>query len=163
MPRAVALLVLAVSVAAVSAPPYPAAAGAGLWRWPVDAPHSIIRQYLAPATHYGAGHRGIDIRTPGGTVYAPASGIVHFSGVVVDRPVLSIEHPGGLITSYEPVTSSLGAGDSVSRGEVIGTVLAGHCSTRCLHFGVRLNGEYVSPLIYLGDLPHSVLLPTRRS
>jgi murein DD-endopeptidase MepM/ murein hydrolase activator NlpD len=77
--------------------------------------------------------------------------------------VLSIEQPGGLITSYEPVTSSLGAGDSVSRGEVIGTVLAGHCSTRCLHFGVRLNGEYVSPLIYLGDLPHSVLLPTRRS
>jgi murein DD-endopeptidase MepM/ murein hydrolase activator NlpD len=81
--------------------------------------------------------------------------------VVVDRPVLSIRHSGGLISSYEPVESTLARGGSVVRGQVIGTIVAGHCASPCLHFGVRLDGEYVSPLLLLGGVPASVLLPTR--
>jgi murein DD-endopeptidase MepM/ murein hydrolase activator NlpD len=131
------------------------------WRWPVDPPRSIVRPYLAPATPYSTGHRGVDIRAPSGVVYAPAAGIVHFAGFVVDRPVLSIEHPGGLISSYEPVTTTLVAGQSVGRGDVIGTVVPGHCSQLCLHFGVRLDGQYVNPLRYLGGVPWAVLIPTR--
>lgn len=140
----------------------PAAAAAGTWTWPVDPPHAIVRPFIAPPTPYAAGHRGIDIRAPTAVVYAPTAGVVHFAGFVVDRPVLSIRHPGGLITSYEPVSTQLVAGQTVRRGEVIGTVEPGHCAQRCLHFGVRLDGEYVSPLKYLGELPFSVLLPTRR-
>lgn len=132
------------------------------WRWPADEPRSIIRPFIAPETPYSAGHRGIDIRAPSGVVYAPAGGVVHFAGVVVDRPVLSIRHPDGLLSSYEPVTTTLVEGDAVIRGDVIGTVEPGHCSSLCLHFGVRLNGEYVSPLNFLGGIPWSVLLPTRR-
>jgi murein DD-endopeptidase MepM/ murein hydrolase activator NlpD len=86
---------------------------------------------------------------------------VHFAGVVVDRPVLSIEHPGGLISSYEPVETSLVGGESVAGGDTIGTVVSGHCSALCLHFGVRLNGDYVSPMRFLGGIPWSVLIPTR--
>jgi murein DD-endopeptidase MepM/ murein hydrolase activator NlpD len=131
------------------------------WHWPVDAPHAIVRPFVAPATAYSAGHRGVDLAAGGGTVYAPADGVVRFVGVVVDRPVLSIEHPGGLVTSYEPVTSTLAAGQLVARGEVVGIVAGGHCASACLHFGVRLDGRYVSPLAYLGGLRPSVLLPTR--
>lgn len=131
------------------------------WLWPVAAPHSIARPFLAPATPYAAGHRGIDVRAFDASVVAPTDGVVHFAGFVVSRPVLSIRHPGGLITSYEPVTTTLIAGDTVARGDEIGTVLPGHCATPCLHFGVRLHGEYVNPLLYLGGVPHSVLLPTR--
>ena len=131
------------------------------WQWPVAEPHSIVRQYLSPATPYSAGHRGIDVRVPGDVVYTPADGVVHFAGTVVDRPVLSIEHPGGVISSYEPVVTDLHAGDVVARGDAIGTVIAGHCSTVCLHFGVRVDGQYVSPLLYIGMVPPSVLLPTR--
>lgn len=131
------------------------------WRWPVDPPRSIARSFLAPATPYSSGHRGVDIRAPGSVVYAPAAGVVHFVGVVVDRPVLSIQHAGGLLSSYEPVQSSLSAGQVVHRGDVIGTLLPGHCSQQCLHFGVRLHGEYVNPLRFLGGVPWAVLLQTR--
>lgn len=142
-------------------PPPGVVSAAGSWSWPVAAPHPIARQFIAPATPYGAGHRGIDIRAPDGVVYAPAAGIVSFSGAVVDRPVLSIRHPGGLVSSFEPVQSDLVAGDAVSRGQLVGTLARGHCYTLCLHFGVRLDGAYVNPLIYLGEVQRSVLLPTR--
>lgn len=139
-----------------SAAPRPA------WDWPVDPPLVLIRQYIAPATAYSSGHRGVDLAAGSGTVHAPADGVVHFAGVVVDRPVLSIRHPGGLISSYEPVETTLSKGDAVARGDPIGTVIVGHCTGACLHFGVRFDGQYVSPLLYLGGIEPSVLLPTRR-
>lgn len=171
--------------------------GSTPWTWPITMPHPILRPYLAPATPYGPGHRGIDIgvsniaaRDSGSSssgasgssasgssasgsgasgyvepsrvpVLAPADGVVSFAGVVVDRPVLSIRHAGGLVSSYEPVVTTLVAGDSVARGQQIGELQAGHCAELCLHFGVRLDGAYISPLNYLGGIPWSVLLPTR--
>lgn len=139
------------------------------WRWPLDEPRLLVRPYIAPATPYAAGHRGIDIGVSGETgevvVFAPADGVVHFAGVVVDRPVLSIRHAGGLVSSFEPVTALVATGASIHRGQAIGmlSTLAGasHCTRPCLHFGVRRHGDYVSPLNYLGGIPHSVLLPTR--
>jgi murein DD-endopeptidase MepM/ murein hydrolase activator NlpD len=132
----------------------------GQWDWPTDGTHSIVRPYIAPATPFGPGHRGIDLAS-GGTLLAPADGVVFFSGWVVDRGVLSIDHGGGVMSSYEPVTTTLVAGDVVHRGDALGEVQPGHCSRLCVHLGVRLNGEYVSPLLYLGGVPRSVLLPTR--
>ena len=132
------------------------------WAWPVASPHPVVRSYLAPLTRYSAGHRGIDLGAPDTAVRAPADGTVHFAGTVVDRGVLSVAHAGGLLSSYEPVTTTLKAGDLVRRGDVICTLQPGHCSTPCLHFGVRRDGEYVSPLLLLGEVPRSVLLPTRR-
>ncbi|MBB5843841.1 hypothetical protein HD599_002164 [Conyzicola lurida] len=139
----------------------PAAPTAGSWSWPVAAPHPVVREFIAPETRYSAGHRGLDIGTESPTVTAPADGVVHFSGVVVDRPVLSIRHSDGALSSYEPVSSPLAAGDGVVRGAEIGILQPGHCSSLCLHFGVRVDGEYVSPLLYLGGMERSVLLPTR--
>jgi len=139
-----------------------AAAIRGSWRWPVAPPHPLARPYLAPPTPYAAGHRGIDIRAEDGSpVLAPDDGVVHFVGVVVDRPVISIDHGDGVLSSFEPVTSSLGTGEEVLRGEVIGTLLAGHCMTPCLHLGARVDGAYVNPLLFLGGVPWSVLLPAR--
>lgn len=167
---AVALILLVPASAAPVAP-------RPTWDWPVDPPRVLVRQFIAPATAYSSGHRGVDLAAGNGGVYAPADGVVHFAGVVVDRPVLSIRHTGGLISSYEPVETSLHEGAAVARGDAIGTVLAGtvlagtllagplltdHCSRACLHFGVRRDGEYVSPLLYLGGIEPSVLLPTRR-
>lgn len=131
------------------------------WAWPTDEP-AVVRQYLAPATPYGPGHRGVDLYSSDQLVRAPADGVVHFAGVVVDRPVLSVRHSGDLISSFEPVVSTLVEGDIVHRGDVIGTIEPGHCAEAlCVHFGVRLRGEYVSPLLMLGGVPRSVLLPTR--
>ena len=132
------------------------------WAWPVTAPHPIARPFIAPESPYSAGHRGIDISsTEGAAVTAPTDGVVYFAGVVVDRPVLSVTHADGLVSSFEPVESDLPPGTAVRRGETIGRVLPGHCTPVCLHFGVRLYGQYVSPLNYLGGISRSVLLPTR--
>lgn len=129
--------VLAVGVAAAVSGSS-ALAASPLWGWPVEAPHYVVRPFIAPETVYSSGHRGIDIGgEEGRPVHAPAAGIVHFSGWVVDRPVVSLRHPGGLISSFEPVTGRLAEGDSVLAGDVIGVLEAGHCARPCLHFGVR--------------------------
>jgi len=163
---ALALLVgAAVGGSPASAAASPAVARLGAWSWPVSGAHALARPYVAPAGPYGAGHRGIDIRAPLGAeagvqVLAPADGVVHFAGFVVDRPVLSIEHAGGVLSSFEPVQTSLIAGDRVTRGEMIGTLLPGHCVSPCLHLGVRVDGEYVNPLLFLGGVGWSVLYPS---
>lgn len=131
------------------------------WSWPVDPPRSVLRGFEAPATEYSAGHRGVDVRAPpGAAVYAPAAGVVSFAGRVVDRPVLSIAHSGDLVSSLEPVEAVVAEGQQIAAGERIGTVAAGgHCSGRCLHFGMRLRGRYISPMLYFGGVPRAVLLP----
>jgi len=173
LPRLPALLAFALgAVLLVLGPPSPAAASpiapapaasTAVWAWPIAAPHPVVRAYLAPPTRYGAGHRGIDIgAADGAPVLAPADGIVHFAGVVADRPVLSIELSDGVLSSFEPVASALHAGDVVHRGEIVGTLAAGHCASGiCLHLGARVGGEYVNPLVFLGGVPHAVLYPTR--
>ncbi|MFU8947043.1 murein hydrolase activator EnvC family protein [Mycetocola zhadangensis] len=133
----------------------------GTWVWPVVGDSAVVRPFEAPATRYSAGHRGIDLAAdPNTVVVAPEAGVVSFAGTVVDRPVLSITSDGGLVSSIEPVTATVQAGDAVAAGDVVGAVASGgHCGTTCAHFGVRLYGEYVNPLVLLQSLPRAVLLP----
>lgn len=143
-----------------------ASVATGSWRWPVQSPPHISRGFDLDSP-YGAGHRGIDIgATPGAAVFAPAAGTVRFSGFVVDRPVLSIEHPDGSLTSYEPVDSDLAAGDPVAAGQRIGTLSVEHRHPPegALHFGVRVDGTYRDPAPRFADLapPAAVLLPLYR-
>jgi murein DD-endopeptidase MepM/ murein hydrolase activator NlpD len=170
------LVVLAASVVLTSGAAVPSStAGAAAasssfapvvrWSWPVSVPHPVVQAFTAPEHPWSPGHRGIDVGTPAGSaVTAPDDGVVHFSGVVVDRPVLSMRHSDGVLSSLEPVVSDLAAGDAVVRGQVVGTVQAGHCpDLECVHLGARIDGEYVSPLLMLGLGRPSVLLPTRRT
>jgi murein DD-endopeptidase MepM/ murein hydrolase activator NlpD len=130
------------------------------WIWPA-APFRMGRAYEAPAHRYGSGHRGVDLHPMGSQdVRAPAGGSVAFVGIVAGRGVLTIDHGGGLVTTLEPIDSPLMAGELVQRGELLGTVaLGGHAAPGDLHFGVRLRGEYINPLLLLGGVPRAVLLP----
>lgn len=130
------------------------------WVWPVDGPRVVVRPFLAPPTPYGVGHRGVDLAASaaGTEVVAVTTGVVHFAGVVVDRPVITIRS-GQVLATVEPVTPLVEEGDVVVAGQVIGTLEPGHCFRPCVHLGVRLAGEYVSPLLYLGGLQRAVLLP----
>lgn len=131
------------------------------WTWPVAAPFRLDRAFVAPAHKYGPGHRGIDLEPRGGTdALAPAGGVVAFSGAVAGRGILTIDHGDGLVTTLEPVESDLAAGSPVQRGDVVGSLaVGGHSAPGRLHFGVRLHGEYVNPLLLLGGVPRAVLLP----
>lgn len=156
------LLVLVLALGAVSPAPAVAvngAASAPEWAWPRAAPR-LVEPYLQPPHPYGAGHRGIDVGGDGDAVTAPADGVVAFAGTVVDRPVVTVDHGDGWVSSYEPVRSALRPGAPVRRGDELGRVDAGgHAPAGALHLGVRLHGEYVNPLLLLGGVPRAVLLP----
>lgn len=165
--RLFGLLVLAAVGCGVLVPalaPAGAAADAALsgrgWIWPVSA-FRVVAPYVQPAHRYGPGHRGIDLEAVGSVVVvAPADGVIAFAGTVADRPLVTVDHGEGLVTTLEPVTSSLAPGAEVRRGEPVGELgLGGHTAPGALHFGVRLNGEYVNPLLLLGGIPRAVLLP----
>lgn len=130
------------------------------WVWPAAA-FRLVSPFVAPAHDYAPGHRGIDIRLTGSLdVRAPAAGVVAFSGSVAGRGILTIDHGGGLVTTLEPVDSPLVAGEPVARAQPVGTLAAGgHAAPGSLHFGVRLDGVYLNPMLLLGGVPRAVLLP----
>jgi hypothetical protein len=77
-----------------------------------------------------------------------------------------LSHEGNLVSSYEPVCSSLVVGQEVSAGDLVGEVCEAdlgylqHCADAfCLHFSTRRDGEYLSPLWFTGELAPSKLLP----
>lgn len=147
------------------ADPLPAGDGGSVaasrgWQWPVD-PFRLERPFVAPPHRYGPGHRGVDLRPlDDDPVIAPAPGVVAFSGQVAGRPVVTIDHGDGLVTTLEPVASELVAGTPVAASAPVGVLATGgHVEPGVLHFGVRLGGEYVNPLMLLGGVPRAVLLP----
>jgi murein DD-endopeptidase MepM/ murein hydrolase activator NlpD len=130
-----------------------AAAAAG-FVLPVPPPPAVLVPFAPPPDRYGAGHRGVDLAAaPGTAIVAGGPGRVVFAGPLVDRGVVSIEHEGGLRTTYEPVTASVTAGAAVTAGQPIGTLDPGHppCApASCLHWGARLpDGSYLDPLALL--------------
>jgi murein DD-endopeptidase MepM/ murein hydrolase activator NlpD len=130
------------------------------WVWPLES-FTLERRYEAPAHRYGAGHRGVDVRpVDAGEVRAPADGTVAFSGPVAGRGILTIDHGDGFVTTLEPIDSPLEAGESVLQGAPVGVIsLGGHSAPGALHFGVRYRGEYINPMLLLGEVPRAVLLP----
>lgn len=145
------------------------AAAAVQYRLPVDGP--VARLFDPPAARWSAGHRGLDlVAEPGAPVRSPGDGTVVFSGVVVDRTVLTVRHPDGLRSSLEPLADPLPRGATVHAGDVVGSLAvpgaapggtgtAAHCGpTACVHWGVRRADVYVDPLGLLEPAP-VVLLP----
>lgn len=144
----------------LAVPPEPDDAGdqprlrAGMFGWPLSGSPAVVRAFEAPVLPYGPGHRGVDLAAvPGAPVLAAGAGTVVFAGTVAGRGVVSVDHPGGLRTTYEPVSPTVTAGDHVSRGEQIATVQIGHAgctAPACLHWGVRRgrghDRDYLDPL-----------------
>lgn len=144
-------------------PAAPEAAATPPWRWPVAAPHHVLAPFDAPPSPYAAGHRGLDLAGSSSVVTAVDGGVVRFSGSVAGRGVVSVLHPGGIISTYEPVTGTVAAGDHVAAGTVIGHLEgagASHCRpVVCLHLGARRGEEYLDPMLLLAGAGPSVLLP----
>ncbi|GHJ49801.1 hypothetical protein Cs7R123_71430 [Catellatospora sp. TT07R-123] len=147
-------------------PPRPAAARSalpGTWRWPLDGTPRPVRRFDPPPQRWLPGHRGVDLAAgPGAPVLAAGAGVVRFAGVIAGRGVVSVAHPDGLITTYEPVQPSVEVGQHVDAGSVLGALSPGHpgCpAAACLHWGLRRAAAYLDPLAVLG-LARVRLLPT---
>ena len=153
--RRLALSLLLAATALVSAAP--SAAAAGGWSWPVAGP--VIRGFDPPDSPYGAGHRGIDIAVPVGTpIFAPATGTVTFAGKVGGHLFLTVNHGGGVASTYSWLLELRAhKGDVVTAGTLIALTGWAHPGslTPSLHFGVKLGADYLDPLAYLA--PGSVV------
>jgi murein DD-endopeptidase MepM/ murein hydrolase activator NlpD len=93
---------------------------------------------------------------PGEVIGAAGAGVVAFAGVVAGTGVVSVDHPGGLRTTYEPVLPLVHAGQRVAAGQPIGALVGGHpgCPVAaCLHWGLRRGAEYLDPLLLLHAAP----------
>jgi murein DD-endopeptidase MepM/ murein hydrolase activator NlpD len=125
--------------------------GSGTSSWPVVGP--VIGAFEPPETPFGAGHRGIDIAASvGTTVVAPEAGVVAFAGKVGGELFVTLDHGGGLTSTYSWLSGALvRRGDAVPRGGAIALSGRGHPGSDVphLHFGVRRDGVYLDPLSFL--------------
>ncbi|WP_102143524.1 M23 family metallopeptidase [Mycobacterium hubeiense] len=145
-------LVAIVAVGLVCAPA--ARAEDGRLEWPLRPRPSVSRTFDAPSPNWQRGHRGVDLAGfAGQPVYAGAAGTVVFAGELAGRPLVSIAHPGGLRTTYEPVRPAVRVGQLVDTGAVVGALAAGHAgcvASACLHWGAMWGpasrADYVDPL-----------------
>lgn len=129
--------------------------------WPVESEAgagrpTVLRGWEPPPTPWAAGHRGVDLAArTGRPVRAAAAGRVSFTGPVAGRGVLAIELSGTgrppLRTTYEPVRAVVAEGERVRAGQVVGVLGAGpfHCTSGCLHWGLRRGDRYLDPLSLL--------------
>lgn len=148
--RAACLLVVPVGALALVASMPAAPTGASdpyerlVFRPPVDAP--VNDPFRPPESPYGPGNRGIEYDTePGDVVRAAAPGTVEFAGAVAGTLHVTVDHGGGLLSSYSYLERiSVRVGTVVARGAVIG--IAGER----LHFSVRLHGGYTDPDTFIG-------------
>jgi murein DD-endopeptidase MepM/ murein hydrolase activator NlpD len=134
----------ALRVELVRAPVAPA------FQWPLAGAPIVTRGFVPPPQPWLPGHRGVDLAgAPGARVLVAGAGVVAFAGTVAGLGVVSVDHPGGLRTTYEPVVATVSTGRAVDRGAVLGTLLAGHpgCPVAaCLHWGLRSGDAYLDPL-----------------
>mgnify|MGYP000696679739 FL=1 len=128
----------------------------GSMMWPCPSSKRVTSDYgprTSPTNGASSNHKGIDIGAAYGADIVAADG-----GAVLVATYSSsggnyviIDHGGGLCTVYMHASSlTVSAGQTVSKGQVIAKVGSTGISTgNHLHFGVTLNGVYVSPWGYV--------------
>lgn len=128
----------------------------GMFTWPCPNYTRISDNYgmrMHPTLGVQKMHNGIDLAAPSGSAILAA-----YKGTVVAADYNSsmgnyimINHGGGLYTIYMHCSAVyVSKGKDVAAGTKIGAVgSTGRSTGPHLHFGVRLNGNYVSPWNYL--------------
>ncbi len=128
----------------------------GVFTWPCPGYTRISDNYgmrMHPTLGIEKMHNGIDLAAPGGTAilaaYAGTVVAADYNGTMGNY--IMINHGGGLYTIYMHCSALyVSKGSDVSAGSKIAAVgSTGRSTGNHLHFGVRLNGAYVSPWNYL--------------
>lgn len=159
-PRTAARDVAAGSMA--QAVPRPPPSLGSRWAWPLAPRPSLVRPFVRPASAYGAGHRGIDLAgSAGQEVLAVEDGTVAHVGRIAGRGTVTVLHPSGVRSTYEPVEPAVTVGDVVVRGSPLGKLeaIGSHCQPDCLHLGAVRDRTYLDPLLFLTGGRRVRLLP----
>jgi len=108
---------------------------------------------VSPYTDKPMMHEGLDIAaSPGTPVYAPADGVVSFSGYDAGYgKLIVIDHGYGVETRYGHNSElHVKVGQKVRRGERIAAVgNTGRSTGPHLHYEIRVNGEPTDPVKYI--------------
>jgi murein DD-endopeptidase MepM/ murein hydrolase activator NlpD len=106
-------------------------------------------QRSSPFTGEPAIHKGIDVAAPIGTpIYAPADGVVIFSGKRTGfGNFVMIAHGYGVVTGYGHNAQNLvSPGQVLHRGDQVATVgQSGRSTGPHLHYEVSINGKVIDP------------------
>ncbi|MGH2774269.1 MAG: peptidoglycan DD-metalloendopeptidase family protein [Actinomycetota bacterium] len=113
---------------------------------PVDA--AIARGFDLPKGQFGPGNRGLDYAVVAGApVRAAGSGTVTFAGPVAGTVAVTLDHEGGLETTYTGMRELyVVRGETIDQGHWLGE------TDDRFHFGVKLDDIYVDPKGYLGPI-----------
>lgn len=110
---------------------------------------------MHPTLHVEQFHNGVDFAAPKGTaIYAAYDGkVVAATYSSSMGNYVMIDHGDSLYTIYMHASALyVSKGDVVVRGETIAAVgTTGRSTGNHLHFGVRKDGEYVSPWNYISE------------
>ncbi|MBI2238843.1 MAG: M23 family metallopeptidase, partial [Actinobacteria bacterium] len=80
--------------------------------------------------------------------------VVSFAGPVGGQLFVSVDHGGGLVTTYSWLSAIMvRKGDAVLEGTVLGATGLGHPGSVIphLHMGAKLDGSYIDPLSVLAE------------
>lgn len=128
----------------------------GEFVWPAPQYKRISDDYgwrMHPTLGVKKFHNGLDMAAPGGSpILAAADGKVAAAGYSSSMGnYIMIDHGGKLYTIYMHASALyVSKGAVVTAGQKIAAVgTTGRSTGNHLHFGVRLNGEYVNPYNYL--------------
>lgn len=128
----------------------------GMFAWPAPSYTRISSDYgtrMHPTLGVEKFHNGVDLAAPSGSAILAA-----YNGKVVAADYnasmgnyVMLDHGDGLYTIYMHASSlNVSKGATVAKGQQIAAVgSTGRSTGPHLHFGVRLNGSYVSPWNYL--------------
>ncbi|TMI77415.1 MAG: M23 family metallopeptidase [Bacillati bacterium ANGP1] len=115
----------------------------------ITSPYGVISIYQG-ASH--GWHHGIDIAAPEGEIVRAANGgIVRLAEPLpLSGDTVILDHGMGILTFYMHMSAlDVTAGERVHTGDIVGRVgSTGLATGPHLHWGVRVNGVYVDPLLW---------------
>lgn len=130
----------------------------GVFTWPVPgrSPADITSPFgdrSSPTPGASTNHKGIDIAcSTGDPIVAASSGTVIVATYnYAEGNYICIDHGGGVVTLYMHNSQLyVSVGETVMAGQTIAAAgSTGYSTGPHCHFGVRVDGTYVNPMIYL--------------
>jgi murein DD-endopeptidase MepM/ murein hydrolase activator NlpD len=153
-------------LAETTSPATPQKLWQGMFRLPVDNQDCIRSRYGTRRSYnngaYHGFHSGVDFgvcsQTHPWDVYAPADGVIVYTGLKIVRGnVTIIDHGWGIYTAlFHQSEIYVKAGDHVTAGQLIGKIGdTGRVTGPHLHWDLWVNGVQVNPLLWLeNEFPH---------
>lgn len=130
----------------------------GEFIWPLKVKGRLTSPFggrVNPVTGKQEGHSGQDIAAPQNSAILAADGgtVIHAGKYGTGGNAVIIDHGGGVQTHYYHMINGgimVRKGQKVSQGQQIGKVGSTGMSTgNHLHFGIRINGNFVNPMKYV--------------